>query len=129
MKKSQTQIEFEKTGHSVEELGPNWQTVLNFWLFLDNLSEDQREVVVFRNDEMHYNKRRRVDKLTHRSVNKVIPESVKRKIPLYAAQLFATYEIIAAQEILDEAGEITFLPMFDGLDTSETGTPMYAFLN
>jgi hypothetical protein len=39
MKKSKTQIEFEDTRHSVEELGPNWRTVLNFWLFLDNLSE------------------------------------------------------------------------------------------
>jgi hypothetical protein len=115
MKKSKTQIEFEKTWLSVEELGPNWQTVLNFWLFLDNLSEDQHEVASFRNNKMRSRKRQRVDKLTHRSVNKVIPESVKRSIPSYGAKLFATYEIIAAQEILDEAGELTFLPMFDGL--------------
>jgi hypothetical protein len=64
---------------------------------------------------MNSGKRRRVDKLTVRSVGKVIPETVKREIPFYGAKLFATYEIIAAQEILDEAGELTFLLMFDGL--------------
>jgi hypothetical protein len=115
MKKSKTQIEFENGRHIVEELGPNLQTVLNFWLFLDNLSEEQSEVVVSRNNKMHHSKRKRVDELTVRSVNKVISESVKRSIPSYGAKLFATYEIIAAQEILDEAGELTFLPMFDGL--------------
>jgi hypothetical protein len=72
MKKSNAQIEFENT-HCVEELGPNWQTVLNFWLFLDNLSEEQSEVAVSRNSEMHFGKRQVVDKLTIRSVDKVIP--------------------------------------------------------
>jgi hypothetical protein len=114
MKKSKTQIEFEEK-YSVEELGPNWQTVLNFWLFLDNLSAEQIIAVGSRNHKMRYAKRRIVDGLTIKSVHKVVSESVKREIPLYAVQLFATYEIIAAQEILDEAGELTFLPMFDGL--------------
>jgi hypothetical protein len=114
MKKSKTQINFEDQ-HSVEELGPNWQTVLNFWLFLDNLSEDQHEVAYSRNCKMRNQKRQVVDKLTIKSVSKVIPESVKQTIPLFGAKLFATYEIIATQEILDEAGELTFLPMFDGL--------------
>jgi Na+-transporting NADH:ubiquinone oxidoreductase subunit NqrB len=114
MKKSKTQIEFEKR-YSVEELGPNWQTVLNFWLFLDNLSAEQIIAVRSRNDKMWYTKRKIVDKLTIRSTNKVISESVRPSIHLWGASLFATFEIIAAQEILDEAGELTFLPMFDGL--------------
>jgi hypothetical protein len=128
MKKSKTQIVFEKR-YSVEELGPNWQTVLNFWLFLENLSVEQISAVRSRNDKMRYTKRKIVDKLTIRSTNKVISESVRPSIHLWGASLFATFEIIAAQEILDEAGELTFLLMFDGLDTSETGTPMDAFLN
>ena len=115
MKKSKTQIEFEKK-YNVEELGPNWQIVLNFWLFLDNLSVEQIIAVGSRNDKMRYAKRQIVDGLTIKSVGKVIPESVRRSIAsLYGASLFATYEIIATQEILDEAGELTFLLMFDGL--------------
>ncbi len=115
MKKSKTQIEFEKRC-SVEELGPNWQTVLNFWLFLDNLTEEQYAIASYRNKKMHYAKRSIVDGLTIKSVGKVISESVRWSIvSLYGASLFATYEIIATQEILDEAGELTFLLMFDGL--------------
>jgi hypothetical protein len=114
MKKSKTQIEFEEK-HSVEELGPNWKTVLNFWWFLDNLSGEQSIVVASRNNKMRVDKRRKVDKLTIRSVNKVISASVRQSIPIWGAQLFATYEIIATQEILDEAGELTFLLMFDKL--------------
>ena len=114
MKKSKTQIQFEKK-YSVEELGPNWQTVLNFWLFLENLSYEQDNVVDSRNTEMCYDKRVIVDELTYMSANNVILESVRRSIPFYGPRLFATYEIIATQEILDEAGELTFLPMFDGL--------------
>ena len=112
MKKSKTQIEFEKK-HSVEELGPNWKTVLNFWWFLDNLSEEQSGVVESRNNKMQRAKRRIVDELTVRSTKKVISESVRRSILLWGERLFATYEIIATQEILDEAGELTFLLMFD----------------
>ena len=116
MKKSKTQIQFEEK-YSVEELGPNWQTVLNFWLFLDNLSEEQIGAVESRNGKMRYTKRQIVDGLTIKSVNKVIPESVRRWsiVSLWGASLFATYEIIATQEILDEAGELTFLLMFDKL--------------
>jgi hypothetical protein len=114
MKKSNSQIQFEEN-HSVEELGPNWQTVLNFWLFLDNLSVEQYNVAYSRNCKMRHQKRQVVDKLTLKSVSKVIPESVKQTIPLFREKLFATYEIIATQQILDEAGELTFLPMFDGL--------------
>jgi hypothetical protein len=114
MKKSRTQIEFEEK-YSVEELGPNWQTVLNFWIFLENLTEEQYAVASYRNEEMRYVKRRIVDELTFRSANNLISESVRLAIPLYGIQLFATYEIIATQEILDEAGELTFLLMFDKL--------------
>jgi hypothetical protein len=114
MKKSKAQIHFEKK-HSVEELGPNWQTVLNFWLFLDNLTEEQCNVVESRNVKMQQAKRRIVDNLTIRSANNVISESVRNAIPLWGTRLFATHEIIATQEILDEAGELTFLLMFDKL--------------
>ena len=104
-----------KRSTSVVELGPNWKTVLNFWWFLDNLSEEQSFVVASRNNKMRVDKRRKVDKLTIRSTNKVISESVRKSIPLLGARLFATHEIIATQEILDEAGELTFLLMFDKL--------------
>ena len=114
MKKSEAQIHFENK-HNVEELGPNWQTVLNFWIFLENLTEEQCNVVDSRNDEMRYDKRVTVDELTYRSANNVISESVRQAIPFYGSSLFATYEIIATQEILDEAGELTFLLMFDEL--------------
>lgn len=113
MKKSIVQIEFERK-HSIQDLGPNWKTVLNFWLFFEGLSEEQLDVLGLRNN-MPNSKRQEVDKLTVECVQKVISAEVKNSIPLWSASLFATFEIIAAQEILDEAGELTFLPMFDGL--------------
>lgn len=113
MKKSNAQIKFEKQ-HNVQELGPNWKTVLNFWLFLEGLTDEQYAVLRSRN-KMPLEKRVKVDAMTKLSVGKVISQQVKNSLPVGGFFLFATFEIIAAQEILDEAGELTFLPMFDGL--------------
>ena len=36
-----------------KELGPNWETVLNFWLFLDSLSSDQHKLIGERFNELN----------------------------------------------------------------------------
>lgn len=103
-----------KKNNKVEDLGPNWRTVLNFWLWLESLDKDYVLEHLIQRNQMPYNERDKVDELTMRCFSKVASPGMF--IPyISGAELFATYEIIAAQQILDEAGKLTFLPMFEGL--------------
>jgi hypothetical protein len=52
MKISKTHLKFANILNSTEVLthpenflGPNWEEVINFWLYLDTLTEDQLNVV------------------------------------------------------------------------------------
>jgi hypothetical protein len=119
MKKSSIQIRFE-FNRSVEGLGPNWQTVLNFWLWLDTLTEEQFLTVGKRNSTSTMD-RKSVDAFTKGLVDTDLRYRLSESINLgclgnyRGPVLFGTIELIGVQEILYCGKDLIFIPMFDGL--------------
>ena len=98
-------------------LGPNYETVLNFWKWLDTLTREQRNVVDNRNI-LSISDRKKVDTIAMESAFSVVGEEFARKACLAAGSGsfgFATYELIGMHLILEEGEFLTFVPMFDGL--------------
>jgi hypothetical protein len=105
-------------------IGPNYETVINFWWTMDSLTKDQWKEVA-----------RRLNAL----------DSAAREAAYYAARSaagYATWEAawIAAKtaagyaagyatlELIGSIKNPVLLPLFDNLDTSETVTPLDALL-
>jgi hypothetical protein len=107
-----------------EFLGPNFEAVLNFWLFLDELSEEQWRVVnerhwAFYNE--NYSEWRKAVNLAIDASKKVVDENyayeagwaayVVTSINANAADL-ATLELIAMHKILEDHQQpLTFFQM------------------
>ena len=92
-------------------LGPNYQTVLNFWWFMDSLSEDQWKEVA-----------RRYDAIDHAARDAA--RAAARDAAGYAAGYAAWYaagsaaraaaiELIGMHTLLNDGEELAFVPLFD----------------
>jgi hypothetical protein len=98
-------------------LGPNYETVLNFWKWLDSLTVDQREIVHSRN-KLSRSDRNQADTIAMMSAYYVIGEEFAKQACLAAGSGpfgFATYELIGMHLLLEQGNKLTFVPMFDGL--------------
>ena len=114
--------------HLVAFLGPNWKSVLNFWLYLDTLSPKQIEV-----SGDHYSELRWVDDYYGRhslaryaswstigviysgvAWNKTSTTVGYPPAPALAGQAagHATYELIGSHKILEQGKPLTFVPLF-----------------
>lgn len=90
-------------------LGPNYLSVLNFWLYLDNLSKEQME---------------KCSKI-HRSMELIdLPEATivgsynawnSTHIFLGIAAADATYELINLESLLQNGYTVKYIPLFDNL--------------
>jgi hypothetical protein len=107
-----------------EFLGPNFEAVLNFWLILDDLSEEQLEVVNKRHFVFFKENRSEWCKVVDLAID--VSEEVVGLGYAYeaswaaedvtksnAAACLATRELIAMHKILeDHQKPLTFFPMF-----------------
>ena len=106
-----------------KELGPNYETVLNFWLFLETLSADQISIIAEK-----YKKCERVNGLhmdhTCKQVEKVILNEKELWFRIYGSIYFteidskiaitwATHELIAMHEFIANGEQIHIIPLFD----------------
>jgi hypothetical protein len=116
MELSSTHRSFIDRGYSLETLGPNCNTVLNFWLYLDNLTEPQWRIVVARNS-LTCDEHETVGNLLGGVVYTRVWDSILFSIPLNfpIESFYASCELIGMQDILNMGEELTYLPMFDGL--------------
>ncbi len=116
MELSSTHRSFINRGYSLETLGPNCNTVLNFWLYLDSLTESQKNIVVAHNS-LTYDEEYKVEKLIHSVVGVIVWTDILFSIPLNFPKeaFYASCELIGMQDILNMGEELTYLPMFDGL--------------
>lgn len=91
-------------------IGPNWETVINFWVFHDNLSRKQYEEVNRRYSEQGY---------SSFSSSKIITYSepfISTQLSFrYCSEGYATREIIAFDELLNDGEEIKFLKIYEDL--------------
>ena len=107
-----------------EFLGPNYEAVLNFWLILDGLSEDQWETIEGRYWDFYNNQCSDWDKARDEAIE-ASDETIGDKFAYHAAWAswdgyvwaarWATRELIGMHLLLDQQKPLTFFNMF--LDT------------
>jgi len=98
-------------------LGPNYETVLNFWKWLDTLTSEQKGVMHSRN-RLSVSDRKKVDTIATESAYSVVGRVFAGeacKAAGFGSFGFATYELIGMHLILEKGEKLTFVPMFDGL--------------
>ena len=101
-----------------EFLGPNWKDVLNFWLYLDKLSEEQLRAI----EKCYFD----IDD-DERYDAYIIAKDAAKETTFYwseaclavyfshnefNAAVYATYELIGSHKILDQQKSLTFLKLF-----------------
>ena len=116
MELSSTHRSFINRGYSLETLGPNCNTVLNFWLYLDSLTEPQKYIAVAHNS-LTYDEGYKARILLNGVVSASVWDSVLFSLPYTFdfEAFYASCELIGMQDILNMGEKLTYLPMFDRL--------------
>ena len=103
-------------------LGPNYQTVLNFWTFLDSLSEEQRKEVRKRDRDLARDVCYSACEAANNSARKMLPYFFTRNGSIFGGQSVAlstawdaTCELIGMNTLLYEGKSLTFVPLFSNL--------------
>jgi hypothetical protein len=103
-------------------LGPNWEAVINFWLYLDTLSYGQLHVVYDRwlelnNEEKDISWSKAWD--ASNAITKYAYDASESALQsgsgLYCAKVavaYATLELIGSQKLLEQGHELVFFLMF-----------------
>jgi hypothetical protein len=112
-------------------LGPNWEDVLNFWIYVDSLSEHEREEIVERYYALDDNVRVSAIDAAYVAAIEVVGEDF-RYAAWWAAYdvtgrcVFgnATLELFVHHKLLEKNKNLTFLPL-----TIKKTTPLKKFLN
>ncbi len=98
-------------------LGPNYKTVLNFWYYLDTLTEDQINVAFVRYDAIPYEPSVSRD-LVRYAARDVVGETNRSAVYMASFDFsasYATYELIAMHKLLEQGKKLIFVPLFDSL--------------
>ena len=110
-----------------EFLGPNYEAVLNFWLILDGLSEDECNVFIERYWDFfdnNYSEWLKAANVVYHASNETIGSkfassacysaygACKFSYRLSELVYYITYELIGMDLLLDQQKPLTFLPMF-----------------
>jgi hypothetical protein len=97
-------------------LGPNYETVLNFWRYVVSLEEETHNRINQR--FFSYQPRLNlINKLCDKVLDRVRVDSLYLYLACSSLQneaiARATYEIILMDQLLEEGYKMTFLPMFE----------------
>ncbi|MFN7611676.1 MAG: hypothetical protein ACK5QX_12210, partial [bacterium] len=98
--------------HPEEFLGVNYKDVLNFWWFLDGLSEEQRKIVRQRDWAL--------DAAARVAAYDAAAAAYDAAYDAYDAAAYAsgntagyaTLELIGSHRLLEQGNSLTFLPLF-----------------
>ena len=107
--------------HPENYLGPNWETVINFWKWIDKLSEEQLEVAYDRYWKASNNSYEEwfTARCTAWDASKdVVGEKVSNAVWLAnpgAVVSRATQELIGMHKLIEQGKQPYFIPMFDNL--------------
>jgi hypothetical protein len=99
-------------------LGPNWEDVLNFWIYLDTLSDQEREELGQRYWDLNYNVRESARDAARDAAREVVGEKFRNAAwdaadDVTGRRVFgnATYELIGHHKLLEQGKTLTFLPL------------------
>jgi hypothetical protein len=106
--------------HPEEFLGPNWKEVLNFWIYLDNLSDEQLDIAEDRFNEAPSDGVDIVDNAAWETLNacsagvRVSSYAIASSINCYsnAGDYFTTLELICAHKILEQGKPLVLVPLW-----------------
>ena len=96
-------------------LGPNYQTVLNFWKWLDSLSTGQFNEVACRHSLLDFKKRHKYTGGDFRAPSAAYDAFAYKGSNVMCAVGYATYELINMHTLLERGETLIFVPLFDGL--------------
>jgi hypothetical protein len=100
-------------------LGPNWKTVLNFWLYVDGLSEYDKKVINYSYWALDVDLRGSALITVRDAPDKVVGDgigfsawcAVYNVTNLSYVFAYATYELIAKHKLLEQGKSLVFLPL------------------
>jgi hypothetical protein len=97
-------------------LGPNWETVLRWWLYCESLTYEQKNELFHRWCAIDRDTHNRAFVLVHNAVIKVIGVD-NRDAVWYAAPYpkTITFELIAMHLLLERGHSLTFVPLVNNL--------------
>ena len=114
-------------------LGPNYETVLNFWWWISSFNEAQQRIAAERYGQMHFYSINEASKRAwfaarQNTLNEKVCDNLwdsivsnKRLANPNSIETFkvvcgrATYELIGMDIIINKGESLTFVPMFEGL--------------
>jgi hypothetical protein len=99
-------------------LGPNWKAVINLWLYLDTLSEDERKKMSDRYWDLDEDMRLPAGDSANATAIKVVGWKVEYaawravlNVTDWCIFAFATSELIASHKLLEQGKSTVFLPL------------------
>ena len=103
-----------------EFLGPNFEAVLNYWLILDGLSQDQWKTIEGRFDDFYNNQLSEWDKAADEAIeasDKTIGEDFSyhaawAALDVYYSAYWATRELIGMHKFFEQEKPLIFFNMF-----------------
>jgi hypothetical protein len=97
-----------------EFLGPNYETVLNFWSWIDTLTEDQKKEVNRRWHRLDtiFSTLHAVEMAARNVIGPDCEIVAWDSLNGFAAAAWATDELIAMHDILGQGKELIFVPLF-----------------
>jgi hypothetical protein len=101
--------------HPDEFLGPNWKEVINFWLYLDNLSDEQFNLVERPYLNLDTAVRQIIRERARCAARYVISESISYHVYMSAptcASGFASRELIGAHKLLEQGFPLICTTLF-----------------
>jgi hypothetical protein len=97
-------------------LGPNWETVLRWWLYRESLTREQKHILWRRYDAIDYDTLSRAWDLARDAAFEVIGRvnwwAAWDVVPPY---LPITYELIAMHLLFERGHQLTFVPLIKDL--------------
>jgi hypothetical protein len=96
-------------------LGPNWETVLRFWLYYESLTFAQRDELRCRYDTIDYNTGDCAWDLANKTTIEVIGGYNRRAVQCVAPYLSLTHELIAMHLLFERGHSLTFVPLVNNL--------------
>jgi len=97
-------------------LGPNWETVLRWWLYYESLTEEQRDELDRRWDAIDCDTDKRAWYLSRSAADEVIGGKVTDNVDYVAPIPEAiTYELIAMHLLLERGHSLAFVPLIKDL--------------
>jgi hypothetical protein len=96
-------------------LGPNWETVLRFWLYYESLTYEQKDELERRYFAIVYNNRIRAENLAHNVAIEVVGVVNWRPVCWATTYPSLTYELIAMHLLFERGHFLTFVPLIKDL--------------